>query len=57
MRAEMTIDLAPIVSIVWPDKNVVYILTPMQKMYAENPLGNAEDLFAQASGKNAKREL
>lgn len=57
MRAEMTIGPAHIISIVRPDKNVVYMLMPLQKMYAENPLGDAKDLFAQASGKHAKREL
>jgi hypothetical protein len=57
MRAEMTIGPARIISIVRPDKDVVYMLMPAQKMYVENPLGDAKDLFAQASGKNTKREL
>jgi hypothetical protein len=57
IRAETTIGPAHIISIVRPDKNVVYMLMPAQKMYAENPIGDAKDWLTQASGKNTKREL
>jgi len=57
LRTEVSMGPVQVVTITRLDEKVVYILLPVQKMFVEKPLQEADGLLSYVSDKNTTREL